>query len=92
VAQWSIFWALNQKETMGSNPAETIFIFYFFTCLLTPQTLNNVVFPNVSLDRYETLQHVEFLLVVKQCKLYASKHSSVIIFYENKNVEHVLRL
>jgi len=40
VAQWLRFLALNQ-ETMGSNPAETIFL--LLTCLLTPQTLNTVV-------------------------------------------------
>jgi len=41
VAQWLRFWAVNQ-ETMGSNPAETIFIFYVFlllTCLLTKKNV-----------------------------------------------------
>ena len=47
VAQWLRFWAVNQ-ETMGSNPTETVF-FFNFTCLLTPQTLNTVVFSNVLL-------------------------------------------
>ena len=45
VAQWLRFWAVNQ-ETMGSNPAKTIFIFYvlfLLTFLLTQQTLNTVV-------------------------------------------------
>jgi len=37
-------------------------------------------------------RHVEVLLVVTQCKLYASEHSSVIHFHDNKNIEHVLRL
>ena len=41
VAQWLRFWALIQ-ETMGSNPAETMFL--LLTCLLTPQTLNTNVF------------------------------------------------
>ena len=52
VAHWLRLWAVNQ-ETMGSNPTETIFFILFFisllTCLLTPQTLNDVVFPNVLL-------------------------------------------
>jgi len=45
VAQWLRFWDVNQ-ETMGSNPAETIFIYFCFllTCLLTQQMLNTVVF------------------------------------------------
>jgi len=34
VAQWLRFWAVNQ-ETMGSNPAETLFIFYFFVDMST---------------------------------------------------------
>ena len=34
VAQWLRFLAVNQ-ETMGSNPAETIFIFYFFVDMST---------------------------------------------------------
>ena len=57
VAQWLRFLALNQ-ETMGSNPAETIFL--LLTCLLTTQTLTTVFFSNVllqpsSLGRNKTL-------------------------------------
>jgi len=71
VAQWFRFWAVNQ-ETMGSNPAETICYFYvLFTCLLTTQTLNTVVFPNVaivatifSLDHNETLDFRFDVLII----------------------------
>ena len=44
VAQWLRFRPVNQ-ETMGSNSAKTIFIFYvlfLLTFLLTQQTLNTV--------------------------------------------------
>jgi len=49
----------------------------------------------LNVDRIETLDFpfdMLNVLDVTQCKLYASEHSSVIHFYENKHVEHVLRL
>jgi len=37
VAQWLRFWAVNQ-ETMGSNPAYTIVIFYVFFVVVDMST------------------------------------------------------
>ena len=66
VAQWLRFWDVNQ-ETMGSNPAETIFFFFFvdmsthstnveYCCVLKCVAKVATIF---SLDRYETL-HICF--------------------------------
>jgi len=35
------------------------------------------------------VRHVEVLLDVTQCILYASEQSSVITFFENRNVNHL---
>ena len=49
VAQRLGFWAVSHY-TKRSNPAETVYIFYFLlTCLLTLHTLNTVLSPNVLL-------------------------------------------
>jgi len=58
VAQWLRFWAVNQ-ETMGSNPAETIFFMFYFllTCVLTQQSLDTVVFCPTVLLKLQPSSH-----------------------------------
>jgi len=69
-------------------------ILFFFKCVAKVATI-------FSLDRNKTLDFRFDVLIFclmrrsanyMQCKLYADEHSSIITLYENKYLEHVLRL